>query len=285
MALAAAARGARALAGAAGAAERRVTVVHGASGGIGLEFARQLAVRGDCVVAACRTPERSAALKALEEAHPGAVTLVRYDACDEAVAAEAVARVAELHGGRVDGLINACGLLHDPATGLSPEKALNQLSADAMHRVYAANCVAPAMALMQFAPLLQAGGAERNASHGHAVAATLSARVGSIGDNKMGGWYSYRASKAALNQTVVGAALELGRAARASKGRKRHVACVALHPGTVDTRLSSPFSARVKPEKLFSPERSVRDLLAVISNLSPAESGGFLAYDGSAIPW
>ena len=175
--------------------------------------------------------------------------------------------------------------LHDPATGLTPEKALAQLSAEAMQRVYEANCVAPSMAMVHFAPLLQAGGAERDGSHGRAVAATLSARVGSIADNKMGGWYSYRASKAALNQTVVGAALELGRAARTTKGRKRDVAVVALHPGTVDTRLSSPFSARVKPEKLFTPERAAGDLLKVLSGLGPTDSGWFLAYDGSTIPW
>ena len=273
-------------AGAAAAAARRVTVVHGASGGLGLAFARLLAARGGAVVATARAPERSAALEELRQAHPGAVEVVQYDACDAQSAAEAVARVADMHGGRVDTLINACGLLHDPVTGLAPEKALPHLTAEAMQRVYEANCVAPSMAMMHFTPLLQAGGAERDGTHGRAMAATLTARVGSIADNKMGGWYAYRASKAAMNQTIVGAALELKRAARTSKGRKRDVAVVALHPGTVDTRLSSPFSARVKPEKLFTPERAAGDLLQVLSGLEQgAESGSFLAYDGSPIPW
>ena len=263
-----------------------MTIVHGASGGIGLEFVRQLAARGETVVAACRSPERSPALEELassSHSSGASVQVVQYNACDEASAAEAVARITELHDGRVDALINACGLLHDPTTGLAPERALSQLSAEAMRRVYEANCVAPSMAMMHFAPLLQAGGAERDGTHGKAVAATLSARVGSISDNKLGGWYSYRASKAALNQMVAGAALELGRAA--PKGRKRKVTVVALHPGTVDTGLSAPFSARVKPEKLFTPERAAGDLLSVIDGLGQEDSGSFLAYDGSAIPW
>jgi NAD(P)-dependent dehydrogenase (short-subunit alcohol dehydrogenase family) len=111
---------------------------------------------------------------------------------------------------------------------------------------------------------------------GKSVFATLSARLGSIGENRLGGWYSYRASKAALNQLVRTAAIELGR---------RHPAsiCVALHPGTVDTRLTSPFNK--SDLEVQSPDVAAGRLLAVIDRLSPADSGGFLDYRGERIPW
>jgi NAD(P)-dependent dehydrogenase (short-subunit alcohol dehydrogenase family) len=111
---------------------------------------------------------------------------------------------------------------------------------------------------------------------GKAVFATLSARVGSIGDNTIGGWYSYRAAKAALNQLVRTAAIELRRT-------RPEAICVALHPGTVATPLSAPFAKaglNVRP-----PEEAARDLLAVIESLSPAQSGGFFDYRGAELPW
>ena len=101
----------------------------------------------------------------------------------------------------------------------------------------------------------------------------------------LGGWYSYRASKAALNQSLKCASIELGRDARVSRGAKRSVACVALHPGTVDTPLSKPWQRNVKPEKLFTPQFSVEGMLAVCDGLEAKDNGRFLAYDGSEIPW
>jgi NAD(P)-dependent dehydrogenase (short-subunit alcohol dehydrogenase family) len=111
-----------------------------------------------------------------------------------------------------------------------------------------------------------------------AVLASLSARVGSIGDNQLGGWNSYRASKTALNQLNKCLAIELER-------KRQKVACIVLHPGTVATDLSVPFQKNVPPEKLFTKERSVRQLLEVIDQTTMARNGGFFAYDGSVIPW
>ena len=106
----------------------------------------------------------------------------------------------------------------------------------------------------------------------------VSARVGSIADNRLGGWYAYRASKAALNQSVRTLAVEQGR------GRKGSI-CVALHPGTVDTQLSKPFQRNVPDGKLFTPEQSANYLLTVIDGLGPDDNGSFFAWDGQAIPW
>ena len=108
--------------------------------------------------------------------------------------------------------------------------------------------------------------------------ASISARVGSIGDNRLGGWYAYRAAKAAQNMFTRTLAIEWARS-------RRNVICVALHPGTTDTELSRPFQANVPPGKLFSADRTVRQLLAVIERLTPADSGHFLAWDGTEIPW
>ncbi|GAB4819422.1 hypothetical protein N2152v2_006468 [Parachlorella kessleri] len=110
------------------------------------------------------------------------------------------------------------------------------------------------------------------------MVANLSARVGSIGDNRLGGWYSYRASKTALNQLTKCAALEFER-------KRQAVACILLHPGTVDTDLSKPFQKNVKPEKLFSKERAVRQLLDIIDRTTMRETGKYYAWDGQEIPW
>ena len=137
-----------------------------------------------------------------------------------------------------------------------------------MAQAFAINAIGPALLFKHFLPLLP-----RN---GKSVFATLSARVGSIGDNRLGGWFSYRASKAALNQIVRTAAVELGRS-------HREAICVALHPGTVDTRLTLPF--RKAGLDVQSPDCAAERLLAAIDKLGPEHSGGFFDHRGSAVPW
>ena len=159
----------------------------------------------------------------------------------------------------------ATGMLQGP-TG-KPEKRLTDLSAEHMAASFAVNTIGPALALAHFAPQLAHG--ERS------VLAVLSAKVGSIGDNRLGGWYSYRASKAALNMVVKTAAIELARTHPQS-------VVAALHPGTVDSALSAPF----RGAQIWRPARdAARDLLAVIDGLQPEDSGGFWAYDGQRLPW
>ena len=138
-----------------------------------------------------------------------------------------------------------------------------------MQRSFAVNAIGPALAAKHFLPLL--------AEDRKSVFAALSARVGSISDNSLGGWHAYRASKAALNMILRNLAIELAR-------RHDKAICVGLHPGTVDTGLSSPFQGSVPPGRLFSPAEAAGHLLKVVDGLSPADSGGHFAWDGRRIP-
>ncbi|KQB97464.1 C factor, cell signaling protein [Loktanella sp. 1ANDIMAR09] len=149
----------------------------------------------------------------------------------------------------------------------APEKSLSAIKAEDMAAVYAVNAIGPALILRHAARLLP--------KDNRGVIATLSARVGSIGDNKIGGWYSYRASKAALNQIVHGAAIELGRSHKQS-------ICVALHPGTVATSFTADYAGR---HKTVEPQDAAKNLLTVIANLTPDNTGGFYDYAGQEIVW
>jgi len=163
-------------------------------------------------------------------------------------------------------VIDATGMLHSATH--QPEKSWTQLDANQMAQAFAINAVGPALLMKHFLPLLP--------RQGRSVFATLSAKVGSIGDNRLGGWYSYRASKAALNQLVHTAAIELQR-------RAPGAICVALHPGTVDSALSQPF-AKTGLE-VRTPAEAAQRLLAVIAGLRASDSGGFFSHDGENLPW
>lgn len=158
------------------------------------------------------------------------------------------------------------GLLHD--SSVSPEKALRELDQQSLMRLFAVNAVGPALVAKHFVPLLP--------KHGRCIFAALSARVGSIGDNRLGGWYGYRASKAALNMYIKTLAIELART-------RPEAICVALHPGTVDTDLSKPFQKAVPSNRLFSPDQSAAHLLGVLDQLTPDQSGRCFAWDGAEI--
>lgn len=163
-------------------------------------------------------------------------------------------------------VIDATGFLHDERQ--RPEKSWRQLDADNLARSFALNAIGPALIMKHVLPLLPRSG--------KAVFATLSARVGSIGDNRLGGWYAYRASKAALNQLVRTAAVELAR-------RSPDAFCIALHPGTVATPLSAPFAA--SGSDVYKPAEAVRHLLAVVDQLSADANGGFFDWRGQPVPW
>lgn len=163
-------------------------------------------------------------------------------------------------------IIDATGMLH--GAGVEPEKSWRSLDPVQMAQSFAVNATGPALLMKHLLPLLKRDDIS--------IFATLSAKVGSIGDNRIGGWWSYRASKAALNQFVRTAAVELAR-------KNKTAICVALHPGTVDTGLSGKF---VKTGlDVRSPEQAALDLLAVIERLGPDDSGGFFDYRGDRLPW
>jgi NAD(P)-dependent dehydrogenase (short-subunit alcohol dehydrogenase family) len=178
----------------------------------------------------------------------------------------AAARAIEADGRPLRLLINAAGLL--AREGGVAEKNLQQIDVMAMQRVFAVNTLGPALLLKHFLPLFPA--------KGRSVFASLSARVGSIGDNRLGGWYSYRASKAALNQLIRTASIELRRS-------RPDAVCVAIHPGTVATALSAPFAKgglETQP-----PEVAARRIVDVLGTLEGQHSGSFLDQHGLLVPW
>jgi len=170
-------------------------------------------------------------------------------------------------------VINATGLLHrahGDAPAITPEKRLQQVDLHALNACFAVNAVAPLLLAKAIEPCL-----ERSRPFHYA---SLSARVGSITDNRSGGWYAYRGAKAAQNMYLKTLSLEWAR-------RFPQATVLLLHPGTTDTALSKPFQSFVRPEALFSPERAAGHLLEVLMNQGPDQSGSFLAWDGQPIPW
>jgi len=227
--------------------QEQAAVVIGASGGIGAAIAARLEASG-----------RFAVVHALSRSGTG------FDLEDEATIAAAAANIAD--GPAPTLVFIATGVLHH---GFEPERSWRALDAAHLLRDYRINAVGPALVARHFLPLLP--------RDRRAVFAALSARVGSIGDNRLGGWHSYRASKAALNMLLRNLAVELGRT-------HPQAVVAGLHPGTVDTGLSAPFQKGVKPEKLFTADHSAEKLLAVLDALTPEDTGSVFAWDGQRVP-
>ncbi len=233
-------------------------IVLGASGAIGSAVIRTLLKSSTTqrIFALSRTP--------IETDDPR-VTALRLDLEDEA-SLVAAALACQIEGG-IDLILNTIGILHEGEV-IRPEKGLRELDPDTMARLFRINTIGPALVMKHFSPLL--------ARDRRAVIASLSARVGSISDNKAGGWYSYRASKAALNQLIRTASIELA-------ARRPHVICVGLHPGTVRSAMSEPFLQRYTKNEIFEPETAATALLSVLSGLTPAQTGRIFAWDGQEI--
>ncbi|MFS2317430.1 SDR family NAD(P)-dependent oxidoreductase [Maricaulis sp. D1M11] len=220
-----------------------VSVVLGAGGGIGRALASELRSRGERVIALSRTSD------------------IVFDVTSPPSIRTALDRVFEQ--GVPRRIILSTGFLHDDR--FAPERSLREMDADHMTQAFQINTIGPALVLRSVLELMPRSGV-------FGIAA-LSARVGSISDNRLGGWLSYRASKAALNQVVRTASIEM-------KRRNRDSVCVALHPGTVDTALSQPFSKRgldVRP-----PALAAREIVDVMDGLTPSDTGGF--FDHTAQP-
>ncbi|MFV0622415.1 SDR family NAD(P)-dependent oxidoreductase [Sphingomonas sp. ac-8] len=188
------------------------------------------------------------------------------DVLDEPSIAAAAARVAA--GPAPTLIVIATGLLHEGDQ--MPERGFKEVDAEWMARSYAVNAIGPALVMKHFLPLLPRMGTP--------VLAALSARVGSIGDNGLGGWHGYRAAKAALNMLLANAAIE-------AKRQSPRAIVVGLHPGTVDSALSKPFQTNLAPGSLFAPDRAAMQLLDVIEALKPKDSGKLFAWDGAEIPF
>ena len=220
-----------------------------------------------CVVIGAGGTIGGALAAALEQGGAGVLRLGRatqpaLDLLDEA----SIAAAAEAAGQGLHLVIDATGFLH--GDGMVPEKKLSQLNPAHLAHNFAVNAIGPALIMKHFLPRL--------ARHERAVFATLSARVGSIGDNRAGGWYGYRAAKAALNQLVRTAAIELSRTHRES-------ICVALHPGTVASGLSEPFTK--SGLEIQTSDVAAARLIKVLASLTPAETGRFFDHHGVPIPY
>ena len=234
--------------------------VIGASGAIGAEFVRQLAddERVTRIHAFARSPLQSPGNKVV------AGTIDIRDAGSVDSAADTLETDEKL-----DLVIVATGILHR-GDAVRPEKTLGDIDSEAMTELFTVNAIGPALVARAFLPHMRRGS--------KAVFAALSARVGSIADNRLGGWGSYRSSKAALNMILKTLSIEHAR-------RFPDAVIAGLHPGTVDSALSAPFQRRVPDDKLFSPALSVGHMLSVIDRLTPANTGGFFAWDGASIDY
>ena len=234
-------------------------VVVGASGGIGGALTALL--NADPGVGQIHALSRSGNVQPGGKVTPGGID---YD--DPASIAAAAERIRT--EGPLDLVLVASGLLHD-GEALQPEKSFRSLEAGQLARSFQVNTIGPALVAQAFLPLL--------ARDRKAVFAAISARVGSISDNHLGGWYGYRTAKAALNMMIRCLAIEAGR-------NRKQVLCVGLHPGTVDSKLSQPFQGGVSQDRLFTPAVAAGHLLRVVDGLSPADSGKVFAWDGQEIP-
>ncbi|UOF20068.1 SDR family NAD(P)-dependent oxidoreductase [Pseudomonas syringae] len=243
-------------------------LICGASRGIGLALCAALLARDDVakVWAVARQASSSKELATLAEQYGQRIKRVDCDARNEqsleALASETLDGCHHLHL-----VISTLGILHQD--GAKAEKGLAQLTLESLQASFATNTFAPILLLKHLLPLLRKQ---------PSTFAALSARVGSIGDNRLGGWYSYRASKAALNQLLHTASIELKRLNPAST-------VLAIHPGTTDTELSQPFQANVPEGQLFEPAFSADRIIEVVGAHGPADSGTFWDWDDKPIVW
>ena len=244
--------------------QQNAALVVGAGQGIGLGFVRQLLEgdRADPIYATYRNPD-----SALLQIDDPRLHCLMLDLTDETQIAAAVQKIQAKTSALHD-VINCVGVLHNDT--MQPEKSLRQLNTDQLLHYFQVNSIGAVLLAKHIQPLLK--------HRDRALFATISAKVGSIGDNQLGGWYGYRASKAALNMFMRTVALEYKRTCP-------RAIVVNLHPGTTDTELSRPFQRNVPPEKLFSVERTVQQLLTVMDGLQESDSGEFFSWNGDRLPW
>ena len=249
--------------------EQANALIVGASQGIGLGFVKSLLQQDNfkSIYATYRNPDTAGELLDLERQYSQRLKCLQVDITDES---QIAAATKEIHNSvkQLHLAIYCVGVLHD--RHLSPEKSLRQIEPEKLLYSFQVNSIGAVLLAKHLMPLFNKK--ERS------IFASISAKVGSIGDNRLGGWYGYRASKAALNMFLKTTAIEYSR-------RCPKTIIVALHPGTTDTRLSKPFQKNVPPGKLFPVEHTVDLLSKVISGLEIKDSGEFFSWDGTQLPW
>lgn len=225
------------------------------------------------MIATCRDPSSAHGLRDLRQVYRDRLDIVKINTLDDESIRDAQNVVSTRYNGILHRLINCSAVLHD--SGMKPETSYTKMERETLLRSMETNAIGPILVCQHMLPFLIQGG---TTGHSPSVIVNMSARVSSIGDNRLGGWYSYRSSKAALNQLTKCLALEIA--------RKRHnTAAILLHPGTCDTDLSKPWHANVPEGKLFSREKGVEQLLDVVESITLEDSGKLFAYDRSVIEW
>jgi len=234
-------------------------------------------------VACCRRPDAADGLTSLiaglSDEDKKRIHTVKMDLEDQS-SIESAANEIRSKFSRVDVLLNVAGLLGDGKSTPGPERSITKMDRDWLEKTFSINVFGPVMFSKELAPLMDQRRRKNkddvSSSRPNSVIANLSARVGSVSDNNLGGWYSYRMSKSALNQATRTMAHEL---------KRQSIWCVALHPGTTDTDLSKPFQKNVAEGRLFPVDFTVESLMKVINSMSDENSGGLYDWAGKAIPF
>lgn len=268
-----------------------VYVINGSSRGIGLQFVKSLLERTKGkIVACCRSPATATELNNIAAKHPNRVQILPLDVEDQ-TSIDTLASTIATEYQRVDALFNVAGILGDGKTTPGPERAIANIERDWLEKTLAVNTIGPIMLSKALSPLMRTTGRrsikftdqENNQldiplpkDRSTTIIVNLSARVGSISDNQLGGWYSYRLSKSALNQATKTMALEL---------KRQGTWTLALHPGTTQTDLSAPFQKNVQEGRLFPVEFTVDKLLSVVDSCTAENNGGFYDWAGKALPF
>lgn len=244
-------------------------LIFGANQGIGFGFVQNLLQNHeyDKIYATYRQESSASNLIELTKKYPHKITLLKVDITDENQIINSINQIASQED-KLHLVINCVGILHEEH--LQPEKSLKHINSENLLRYFQVNSIPSVLLAKHLKPLFK--------HQEKSIFVTISAKVGSIGDNKLGGWYGYRASKAALNMLMKTVAIEYSRT-------NPKTIIMMLHPGTTNTRLSLPFQKNVPTEKLFSVEHCVNQLLSVINNLAINNSGQFFSWDGTNIPW
>lgn len=247
----------------------KYNLILGASQGIGLGFVYQLIKenKNSKIYAVYRNPNKAVELFNLQKQYPDIILPLQADITFEKNIIEIVEKI-KLDTDKLHLVINCVGILHGEQ--IKPEKSLKHINNNNLLHYFQVNAIPTVLLAKHLLPLLK---------HSQtSIFASISAKVGSIEDNYLGGWYGYRASKSALNMFLKNIAIEYHRISKKT-------IVVALHPGTTDTQLSKPFQNNVPPENLFSVERCTSQLLSIINNLTKDDHGKFFSWDGSILPW
>ena len=243
-------------------------LIIGASGGIGIKMTQLLLKKGINVIASVREQclNKFECLDTLKSNYKSQLIPISMDVSSQKSVGKAFSLISE-HTNKLHLIINCTGLLHNDE-GLHPEKRLEDVNTDNLVQSFTVNSIGPLLIARYALPLLR--------HEERSILSNISARVGSISDNRAGGWYAYRAAKAAQNMITKTLAIELNR-------RSPHTICIGLHPGTVNTKLSKPFQRNLKLGQLTTAEQSVNYLYKVITGLEKKDSGKIFAWDGSEI--